>query len=210
MNSQLLRSNFSEPSPPEFIFASLAQSRAVLPPAEFRDRLRCYLLDHPELTLAQAAIELGVTRHRVSLMVGKLNRPNCAQGPRPAPETEKARRRIPALIERVANGETAKHAAQGLGISLAQSYQLGFRAKLVHPLHGTKVRAAKCNCWRCRRVAGIALPRGPRTGAARQAAVLDWLAWADPDTGEGLRQAEIGKLTGVGQGLVSRIARAAE
>jgi len=76
------------------------------------------------------------------------------------------------------------------------------------PPHGSqgKLRGG-CGCWRCRRAGGIALPRGPRTGPARRAAVEDWLAWTDPDDGTTLTQAEVGRLVGVGQGAVSRIAR---
>jgi hypothetical protein len=167
------------------------------------------LLDHPELTLVQVAQALGVTRQRAAQLVGKLNRPNCMQGPHPAPKRDKARQKMIELSKRVALGEAASLVVQELGVSSFAVYELGFRVKAVRPPHGTKERAAKCDCWRCRRAAGIALPRGPRTGAARQAAVLDWLAWADPDTGEGLRQTEIGKLAGVGQGMVSRIFREA-
>ena len=45
---------------------------------------------------------------------------------------------------------------------------------------------------------------------AKKFQVLDWRAWCDPDTGEGLRQVEIGRLSGVPQPMVSRIVRAAE
>jgi len=54
---------------------------------------------------------------------------------------------------------------------------------------------------------GLAARRGPKVTAEQSAHVLDWLAYCDPETGQGLRQAEIGRLAGVGQGTVSRIAR---
>jgi hypothetical protein len=38
--------------------------------------------------------------------------------------------------------------------------------------------------------------------------VVDWLAWTDPDDGTGLTQARIGRLVGVGQPVVSRVALA--
>jgi DNA-binding MarR family transcriptional regulator len=38
--------------------------------------------------------------------------------------------------------------------------------------------------------------------------VLDWLAYKDPDTNQPLRQVDIARLSGVGQGAVSRISRA--
>jgi predicted XRE-type DNA-binding protein len=190
---------------------SLSDARAALPPEEFRQRLRQHLLDHPDLTLRDVAQELGVTRQRVGLMVGKLDRPTCAEvGPRPAPKREAASKRMAELQTRVARGESAERAAASLGISLAAATKLGFSAKAVRPPHGTQARVeAGCPCWRCRRAAGVALPRGPRASAEQRAAVENWLAWVDPETGRGLSQTEIGRLVGIGQGAVSRIARAA-
>lgn len=187
---------------------SISQARTDLPPEEFRTRLRSHLLDHPGLTLAQVAQHLNVTRQRVGLLVGKLNRPTCAHPNRPAPKREAAKLKLAQLTAKVKAGKPADAAAKELSISLPMAMRLGFRARNAHPPHGTQIRLAKgCDCWRCRRAGGIALPRGPRTGPARRAAVLDWLAWLDPDSGEGLRQVEIGRLAGVAQAAVSRIAR---
>jgi ParB-like chromosome segregation protein Spo0J len=132
---------------------SLAQARVDLPPAEFRLRLRRYLLDHPGLTLAQVAWELGVTRQRAGRLAGRLGRPTCAQeGPRPAPKRDFARERMAELCARVRAGESAEQAAAGLGVSLGQAMRLGFRVREVRPGHGTAARrGARCECWRCRR-----------------------------------------------------------
>jgi hypothetical protein len=125
------------------------------------------------------------------------------------------------LRARVAVGESASAVAKELGFGLSAAAVLGFRAKAVKPLHGTWERAREkigvdgevvqlgCNCWRCRRVAGLAVPRGPRITAAQKEQIIDWLAWTDPDDGRGLSQTEIGGLVGVGQMAVSRVAQAA-
>jgi hypothetical protein len=190
---------------------SLSDARAALPPEEFRQRLRQHLLDHPDLTLRDVARELGVTRQRAGALVGRLDRPTCAQpGPRPAPKREQAARGLAELAERVRVGDSAEQAARELDLSLPAAMKLGFRTKAVRPPHGTQARVeAGCPCWRCRRAAGVALPRGPRASAEQRAAVENWLAWVDPETGRGLSQTEIGRLVGIGQGAVSRIARAA-
>ena len=65
-----------------------------------------------------------------------------------------------------------------------------------------------CNCWRCRRAIGVTISRGPRADSAMVAQTLDWLAWTDPDSGFPLTQAVIGDLVGIGQPVVSRLARA--
>jgi len=199
--------------------SALPLARRSLTVADFRHRLRQAMLAQPSLTLAKVASSLGVTRQRVALMVGRLDRPNCATPNRPAPKRDAAARGFVQLVEKVRAGESAEAAAADLGISLGMAMRLGFRAKKFHPPHGTRERAAgggsgssprpPCRCWRCRRAVGIALPRGRRADEVVRARVLDWLAYNDPDTGEGLRQIEIGKLAGVGQAVVSRIARAA-
>jgi hypothetical protein len=138
-----------------------------------------------------------------------------------APERAKAEACLTELRARVAAGESASAVAKELGFSLSAAAVLGFRAKAVKPLHGTWERAREkigvdgevvqlgCNCWRCRRVAGLAVPRGPRITAAQKEQIIDWLAWTDPDDGRGLSQTEIGGLVGVGQMAVSRVAQAA-
>ena len=189
----------------------LAQARHDLPGPEFRARLREAMLATPQITLSQVAAQLGVTRQAVNQLVGKLDRPSCASPNRPAPKLEQARRRLEELVERVRAGESADHAAADLGISLAQAMRLGFRSKAVRPAHGTQARLAHgCDCWRCRRAAGRARPRGRRVDLRQQAEVLDWLAYRDPDDETALTQAEVGRLVGVGQPVVSRIARAVE
>jgi predicted XRE-type DNA-binding protein len=188
---------------------SLAQARIDLPPEEFRTRLRSHLLSNPSLTLAQVAQQLGLKRQRISQMVGRLNRPN-ASSPlfmRLAPKTERARLKLPELTQRVARGESAKRAAQKLGISLAQAYKLGFRSKLCRPPHGTATRAQHCRCWRCRRTQGVAIQRGPKINTPQRMAIEDWLAWSDPQDGRTLTQQEIARLVGSSQGAVSRISR---
>lgn len=202
----------SQPQP-----LSLSQVRDALPPANFRSRLRKYLIDHPNLTLNQVASIIGVSRQRVSFLVGPLGRPNCARpGPRQAPKLEQAQRQLKQLEARVRSGESASAAVAELGISLSQAARAGFRVKSVRPSHGMPERAAggdawaPCGCWRCRRAAGIARPRGRRADGCMRAEILDWLAWCDPDTGEKLSQMRVGELSGVGQSAVSRVARAAE
>ncbi len=196
----------------ELVLATIVEARKVYPPAEFRKLLRQALITRPDITLQRVAQALGITRQRVHLMVDTLGRPSCSKpGPRPAPKRDKAQSLLSTLNQRVANGEPAGVAAQELGISLSQAISLGFRARAARPPHGTQARAqSPCHCWRCRKAAHISLPRGPRSGIARRAAVEDWLAWHDPDTGEGLRQTEIGRLAGVSQGMVSRIANASK
>jgi hypothetical protein len=199
----------------------LPKARATLPPSEFRNQLRGYMLDHPGVTLRRVAETLDVTRQRASIMVGPLNRSNCCRTDRLAPERERAAACLTELRARVAAGESAGPVARELGISLSMAMRLGFRVKEVRPPHGTWERAREkigvdgevvqlgCNCWRCRRVAGLVVPRGPRTTVAQKAEIEDWLAWVDPETGRGLSQVEIGKLARVGQMAVSRVARAA-
>ena len=183
----------------------ISQIRA-LPPEEFRLRLRKHLLAHPGLTLAQVARELKLTRQRVGSLVGRLDRPKHF-----AVKQEQARSRMIELRTRVAGGESAEHAAEGLGISLAAARKLGLRVKLIRPAHGTQERAVLgCSCWRCRRAAGIALQRGPRMSETEKAAIEDLLAWRNPDDQTPLTQSVIGKLVGVGQAAVSRVARSAE
>ena len=191
---------------------SLLHSREALPLAEFRSRLRALLLADSSITLAAVAQFLGVTRQRVAALVGPLGRPNCCpSGPRPAPERDRAAACMTELRTRVAAGESAESAARALGLSLSMAMQLGFRAKSVRPAHGTKVRwQMGCNCWRCRRVAGAAVPRARKVSAKQRARVLDWLAWVDPDDGRRLSQTEIGKMVGIGQMAVSRISRSGD
>lgn len=186
---------------------SISQARRDLPPEEFRFRLRRHMQDHPGLTLAQIGRELSISRQCVSQMAGKLNRPTCATTNRPSPRLDQARQKILELELRVLAGESASSAAHQLGISINQVYKSGFRTRDIRSPHGTQARAKDCNCWRCRRAKGLVLPRGPRTGPIRKAQVLDFLAWRDPDTGEGLRQVDIARLSGVGQAAVSRISR---
>jgi predicted transcriptional regulator len=200
-------STFSIPVCPQPL--SLSDARAALPPEEFRQLLRQHLIDHPDLTLRDVAQELGVTRQRVGMMVGKLDRPTCAEVDRPAPKKEAAALGMAELRARVAAGESAERATSELGLSLSMAMHLGFRAKEVRPPHGTLEKARTgCGCWRCRRAAGLALPRAGRVGERERATVLDWLAWVNPETGRGLSQTEIGRLVGIGQGAVSRIALA--
>ena len=189
----------------------ISQARADLPPAEFRTYLRRHMAEHPGLTLGQVAKQLGLTRQRVHSITGPLGRPSCATpGPRPAPKRDQAQKLLVDLKIRVAQGEAADKAAKDLGISLAQAMQLGFRSKDCRPSHGTWDRAkSRCNCWRCRRVSGVALPRGPKSGPERKSLVIDLLAWTDPDDGSHLKQAQIARLAGVHQALVSRISREA-
>ena len=188
----------------------LAEARLSLSPQEFRLKLRKVLLANPRITLKQIAKALNVTRQRVSLLVGRLDRPNCAPpGPRPAPKREAARTKLSELTQRVAQGESAEGVVKDLGISLNQARTLGFKVRQVRSAHGTQARAIHgCDCWRCRRTSGVALPRGPRFGPRKKVEVLDWLAYKDPDTNQPLRQVDIARLSGVGQGAVSRISRA--
>lgn len=196
---------FIVPNPPGPAFW-----RATLSPEAFRARLRRHMLDHPSLTLAQVAEELGRTRQRISSFVGKLNRSNCAQpGPRLSPKRDEAARRMLELELRVQNGESAESAAKELGISLNQAAQLGFKSRAIRsPAHGSGNRRG-CNCWRCRKAKGIVLPRGPKTPVGKTAAILDWCAWRDPDDGRALTQQEVARLCGVVQPVVSRIAKGA-
>lgn len=201
----------SQPIPPSHLIIDLlVEMRATRPPDQFRTMLRQTMVKRPDITLHQVAQALGITRQAVAQMVGRLGRPTCARPNRPAPKREQAALHLKELARRVAAGESSERAAEALGISLAAAIKLGFRAKVARPPHGTWERARTgCNCWPCRRVAGVALPRGKKADAQTRATVLDWLAYQDPDTGAALTQTEIGKLAGVGQGAVSRIARAA-
>jgi predicted transcriptional regulator len=195
------------PHSPDPIPLSLA--RATLSSEEFRARLRAALVSTPQITLSHVASQLGVTRQAVSQLVGRLNRPPCARAGKPAPKLEQARAALPELTRMVKKGIAADVAVDLLGISLNQVMRLGFRAKAFKPLHGSAVKAMLCNCWRCRRGTGAAKSRAPRMGAKARAEVLDWCAWRDPDSDEGLSQAKIGALCGVGQGAVSRVVREA-
>ena len=197
------------PSPAASIHLhDLLHLRQTLPPPDFRLALRRYLLDHPQVRLQRVASELGVSRQKVGWLAGRLNRETCClAGPRQALEREKAAALLPRLRERVAAGEPAAKVARELGLSMSTVAALGFRVRAIRPAHGTWDRARKgCNCWRCRAVAGLTVPRGPRIPVEQVAEVVDWLAWVDPDTGERLRQVEIGRLVGVGQSAVSRVA----
>ena len=209
-------------SSPALHLADLEPARLTLSPPEFRAHLRHYLLEHPHITLRRVADQLGVSRQKVGWLAGRLYRPSCClPGPRPAPERAKAEACLAELRARVAVGESASAVAKELGFSLSAAAALGFRAKAVKPLHGTWERAREkigvdgevvqlgCNCWRCRRVAGLAVPRGPRITAAQKAGILDWLAWVDPADGNKLSQVVIGALVGVGQMAVSRVSQAA-
>ena len=190
---------------------SIPEARATLPPADFRLALRRTMLDHPDLTLKAVAEQLNITRQRVALMVGLLNRPSCAHPDKPAPKRDAARAALAELKDRVRAGEPAQAVVKDLGISLTQAMNLGFRVKLVRPSHGTQARLRSgCTCLRCRRAGGLVVPRGKNMTVAKKFQVLDWRAWCDPDTGEGLRQVEIGRLSGVPQPMVSRIMRTAE
>ena len=186
---------------------SISQARAILPLEEFRTRLREHLLAHPGLTLAQVARQLQVSRQCVAQTVGKLNRPDCTSPlfMRLAPKTEEAKQKLPELVQRVAAGESAQRAATALGISLNRAYTAGFRSKPIKPAHGKGKTG--CNCWRCRRSSHITVPLGRRASQAVHAHILDLLAWSDPYDGSRLSQATVGRLCGVGQGTVSRIAR---
>ena len=171
-------------------------------PSISHQNLRAFLLAHPQVTLTQTALKLGVTRQAVGQMVGRLDRPR-----RTAPRKEQARARLDDLRKRVSQGEPAARAAAALEISLNQAYRLGFRAHAVRSPHDTQARLASgCDCWRCRRAGGLAIPRSPMTPQQR-AEALDWLAWTDPDDGRGLSQAKIGAVVGIGQAAVSRLAR---
>lgn len=187
---------------------TISEARIQLSPQDFRLALRRTLLNNPSVKLKHVAAQLGVSRQCVNQIVGKLNRPSCAHPDRPAPRKEEAKQKLPQLIQKVKAGEPAERAAIELGISLAQAHRLGFRSRAIRSPHGTVQRSSEgCNCWRCRHAAGIALPRGPRTGPAKRAQILDWLAWQDPDTNQPLTQTTIGKLAGVAQTAVSRIYR---
>ena len=220
--------NSPTPTPsPILHLADLEPARLALSPPEFRAHLRHYLLEHPQVTLRRVADSLGVSRQKVGWMAGRLRRPSCClPGPRLASERAKAALCLSELRARVAAGESASAVAKELGFSLWIAAALGFRTKEVRPPHGTWERARgggrgeggsgggsesprpPCNCWLCRRVAGVAVPRGPRTTPAQKAQIIDWLAWTDPDDGRGLSQTEIGRLVGIGQMAVSRVAQA--
>ena len=185
------------------------------------------MLDRPDLTLRSVADSLGLTRQRVSAMVGPLGRPNCATNPnRSSPVRDQTQKHLKELAKRVAKGQPAAQAARDLGISLNAAWKLGFRVKLIRPPHGTAARATsaitstststststRCNCRRCRRAIGVTRSYHKTSSAqqiARQVQILDWLAWTDPDDGSHLTQDQIGRLVGTRQCVVSRIARAA-
>jgi len=204
MSSQPIPIPVHPPSIP-LVLDLIQEARAQLSPSEFRLNLRRALLAHPDLKLKHVATRLGVTRQRVSLLVGRLNRPTCTSADRAAPKRDQAAEKMAFLKQRVALGESAQHAAAQLQISLNQARTLGFKVRQVRSAHG-KGRQ-DCNCWRCRRALGVTLPRGLKSGSIKQSQVLDWLAYRDPDTNEPLTQAQIGRLAGVAQPMVSRIAR---
>jgi DNA-binding CsgD family transcriptional regulator len=183
---------------------SISQARSTLPPEEFRTRLRDHLKSNPGLTLAQVARQLNISRQAVHQITGKLNRPNAASPLffRTAPKTEQAKLKLPELNSMVARGDSAEQAAAKLGISINRAYALGFRSRTIRKPHGSR---SGCNCARRRKAHGLAIPR-TRIDATMQAQILDWCAWSDPLTGEGLAQGEIARLAGVSQMTVSRIA----
>jgi hypothetical protein len=224
MNSPTPSHSHSPTSSPILHLADLEPARLTLSPPEFRAHLRHYLLEHPHVTLRRVGDSLGVSRQKVGWMAGRLWRPSCClPGPRSAPERAKAASCLTELHTRVAAGESASAVAKELGFSLSIAVALGFRTKEVRPPHGTWERARgggrggsgsesprpPCNCWRCRRVAGVSVPRGTRTTPTQKEQVIDWLAWTDPDDGKNLSQAVIGALVGVGQMAVSRVSQAA-
>ena len=143
---------------------TITQARLQLPPVHFRMRLRAHMLKNPTLTLEQVARQLGITRQRVSSIVGPLARPTCtASTPRPAPKTEEVRAHLAELEMRVFAGEPLETAAAALGLSVNQAYVLGFRVSSIRPAHGTRARFdAGCQCWRCRRAGGVAVSRKKR------------------------------------------------
>jgi predicted transcriptional regulator len=186
---------------------SISQARASLPPEEFRTRLRSHLKSNPNITLAQVAQQLGVTRQCVSQLVGKLNRPDVASPlfMRLSPKTEEARRKLTQLTTLVAQGLSAERAAAKLGISLNQAYCLGFKAKVCRVPHGDKRK--ECSCFRCRRVKGLVKTSRIRLTAVQRLEVEDWLSWSDPQDGSRLSHEVIARLVGVAQRPVSWIAR---
>jgi hypothetical protein len=180
---------------------SIAQARKYMPLDKFRELLRRHMLKHPQITLQQVAKELGVTRQRAGAIVGKLERTE-----RRAPRRDQARGMLAELEKRVAAGESAEKVASDLGISLPTARKIGFRSKQVLPPHG-KGRVG-CDCLLCRKNAGKVLSRSKKADDTNIAMVLDWLAWCDPDSGEGLTQGVVGRLSGVRQQVVSRVSRA--
>ena len=100
------------------------------------------MLDHPDLTLRAVAEQLNITRQRVALMVGLLNRPSCAHPDKPAPKRDAARAALTELKNRVRAGEPAQAVVKDLGISLTQAMNLGFRVGSCRPAHGTQAEAA--------------------------------------------------------------------
>jgi len=199
-----------DPDAPSTLPSFLSRSREMMQPAEFRALLRQSLLADPSLTLRQVALALGVTRQRVNQWVGRLDRPSCTDPryPRPTVKKDQARAHLAELTLLVRAGESASQAARELGISIEAAAKLGFRAKSVKPLHGQEARwEAGCQCWRCRRAAGVARRRGPRTGERERMKIQDLLAWVDPDDDSQLSQKKIGRLVGVSQGSVSWVAR---
>jgi DNA-binding CsgD family transcriptional regulator len=155
--------------------------------------------------LAQVARQLDISRQAVHQITGKLNRPNAASPLffRTAPKTEQARQKLLELNSMVARGDSAERAAVKLGISINQAYVLGFKSKDARTPHGQN--RTGCNCARCRKAHGLAIPRN-RVNPTIQSQILDWCAWSEPFTGEGLAQGEIARLAGVSQMTVSRIA----
>jgi hypothetical protein len=123
-----------------------------------------------------------------------------------SPKTEEAKQKLPQLKAMVARGDSAEQAAAKLGISLNRAYNLGFRSKSIRPPHGP--RRTGCNCARCRKAHGVAVPRN-RMNEAKRVQILDWCAWTDPQDGRFLTQQEIARLASVSQMTVSRIARGA-
>jgi len=181
--------------------ASIIPNRASLPRAEFQHALRQAMLDNPDLTLQNVATNLNVSRQYVFSLVGKLNK-------KPqAPRLTEVQTKLPQLTNAVAKGIPVAAAADLLGLSINQVYKAGFRAKGMKKMHNTQARFdAGCRCWRCRRAAGVVQRRASRINWARKVEILDLLAWTDPDSGSHLSQTEVGRLTGVGQAAVSRVA----
>ena len=185
---------------------NISQARSTLSPEEFRLRLRSHLQSNPNVTLAQVAHQIKVSRQYVSQLVGRLNRPNAASPLffRMAPKTEQARQKLPEMRARVARGDSAEQAAAKLGISVNRAYYLGFRSKDSKPTHAQG--RPGCNCARCRKAHGLAIPR-TRTSERLRAEIVDLLAWSDPFTAEALAQSEVARLLGTNQSVVSRVAR---
>ena len=113
--------------------AEIAKMSAV--PSISHQNLRAFLLAHPQVTLAQTALRLGVTRQAVGQMVGRLDRPDGPPAQRAGPRSP----RRPPEAGFSGRARCARRAA--LDISLNQAYRLGFRAHAVRSPHGTQARS---------------------------------------------------------------------